>query len=179
MLCWICSIIFWLGFIRLTVAVVYFVTCALRHFSKTGLNLVARYGEGSYAVVTGATGGIGAEFSKQLAKKGFNLVMIDIDQAALDELAKTIQSENERVQVRTIASNFAEAKDVDFYNDVILQLEDLDVSLFVNNAGMTTYGDFEAEATKSISDIVKVNAVAPALFMNLMVKRLQNRPKRG
>jgi 17beta-estradiol 17-dehydrogenase / very-long-chain 3-oxoacyl-CoA reductase len=51
------------------------------------LNLLERYkqnrGDSLWAVVTGATDGIGLEFCKQLAKRGFNIVMISRTQEKL------------------------------------------------------------------------------------------------
>lgn len=41
-------------------------------------------------MVTGATAGIGAEFSRQLAKKGFNVVLIGRRQGATQEVADEI-----------------------------------------------------------------------------------------
>lgn len=175
----LCTIIFWIGFYRLTLAVFHWAQYVKRHFNNPGLNLLARYGEGSYAVVTGATGGIGSEFSKQLAKKGFNLVMIDMNQASLEELSQTIRSQNENVKIMIIESDFSKATDSQFYSQIVARFEDLDVSLFVNNAGMTNYRSFHSETTKNISDIVKVNSVATAMFLKLMIERFMKRTKRS
>jgi len=40
-------------------------------------NLIGRYGNGTWAVITGAAEGTGKAFSTELAKRGFNLVLID------------------------------------------------------------------------------------------------------
>jgi FlaA1/EpsC-like NDP-sugar epimerase len=44
----------------------------------------------SWAVVTGATAGIGAEFSRQLASKGFNVILIGRREGATREVADEI-----------------------------------------------------------------------------------------
>ena len=52
------------------------------------VNLQARYGSESYAVITGATSSTGEAFCNHLAKRGMKLILIDADQSKLDELAK-------------------------------------------------------------------------------------------
>ena len=44
----------------------------------------------TWAMVTGATGGIGLEFARQLASKGFNIMLLGRRSEALDEIAKDI-----------------------------------------------------------------------------------------
>ncbi len=50
---------------------------------RTPDHLVERYGKGTYALVTGASDGIGLGYCKHLAKLGFNLVMTSRDLARL------------------------------------------------------------------------------------------------
>lgn len=49
---------------------------ALRLLLHRKLNLVQRYGEKSWALVTGSSDGIGKEFALQLAKEGFNVILL-------------------------------------------------------------------------------------------------------
>lgn len=41
--------------------------------------MAERYGKGSYALITGGASGIGKEFALDLAKKGFNLILVDFN----------------------------------------------------------------------------------------------------
>ena len=50
-----------------------------------------RYGENSWAVVTGSTDGIGKEIAKHLAKLGFNIVLVSRNIEKLNATAKEIQ----------------------------------------------------------------------------------------
>ena len=47
-----------------------------RHFVRPRRNLVARYGENTWAVVTGSTSGIGKGLAMELAREGFNIVLV-------------------------------------------------------------------------------------------------------
>ena len=47
------------------------------HNSREELDFKERYGEGTWAVVSGASNNLGQEFSKQFQQRGFNVLMID------------------------------------------------------------------------------------------------------
>ena len=55
------------------------------------LNLTERYGEGSWVLITGASDGIGAEFCRQLAGKGFNLVLVSRTLEKLQAVEKEVK----------------------------------------------------------------------------------------
>ena len=57
-----------------------------KHTLRTKGNLIKRYGEGSWAVVTGASDGIGAEYCKLLAEDGFNIVLISRTMSKLEKV---------------------------------------------------------------------------------------------
>ena len=47
-------------------------------------NLCERYGKGGWAVITGASDGIGAEYARQLARRGFNICLVSRTKSKLD-----------------------------------------------------------------------------------------------
>lgn len=49
-------------------------------------NLSNRYGHGSWAVVTGASDGIGKEFCFELAKLGFNIALVARNEKKMDDI---------------------------------------------------------------------------------------------
>ena len=63
-----------------------------KHCIRKKLDLIKRYGEGSWALVTGASGGIGAEYCKQLAREGFNVCMVSRTRSKLQQLQSEIKS---------------------------------------------------------------------------------------
>lgn len=53
---------------------------ALSHnICRSEVDIVNRYGKGSFALITGGANGIGKAFALDLAKKGFNLIILDFN----------------------------------------------------------------------------------------------------
>jgi short-subunit dehydrogenase len=87
------------------------------------------------ALITGATAGLGAEFARQLAVQGHDLVLVARDVARLEAARKTLSAEH-GVQVEVLPA--------DLTSDggcaaVGARIESGDIDLLVNNAGMGTY----------------------------------------
>ena len=87
----------------------------------------------SYALITGASSGIGAEIAKKLAKKGYNLILTARRKELLENLANEIRQKH-NVNVDLIAkdlSKYEAPKDIfDFCEE-----NNYSVDFLVNNAG--------------------------------------------
>jgi len=93
---------------------------------------VTNESQGKIAAITGATGGLGRQFCWQLAEQGFDLLIIDREQQALDTLGAEITSKHEvGVDVRCV--NLVDEAAVKVLAQHLKSLTDL--SLLVNNAG--------------------------------------------
>lgn len=95
---------------------------------------------GKTVVVTGGSLGIGAEFAKQLAARGANLVLIARDPQRLGELATELRAAH-HVKVDTIAIDLGEPGASQQVFDRITALG-LEVDLLINNAGFAKHGAF-------------------------------------
>ncbi|BES93206.1 short chain dehydrogenase [Nesidiocoris tenuis] len=89
---------------------------------------------GEWAVVTGATDGIGKAFAKELASKGLNLLLISRN---MEKLEATCREINESYQVITkgVQAEFT-LLDAKMYAYIKSEIEKLDVGVLVNNVGM-------------------------------------------
>ena len=85
----ISTIVHLVGLIVLAKIIYEIVLLVVSRFRKTGYS---QYGskEKAWAVVTGASDGIGAEISKQLAEKGFNIVLVSRSEDKLKQVASEI-----------------------------------------------------------------------------------------
>uniref|UniRef100_A0A1B6HER9 Steroid dehydrogenase n=2 Tax=Homalodisca liturata TaxID=320908 RepID=A0A1B6HER9_9HEMI len=87
---------------------------------------------GRWAVITGATDGIGKAFAEALAEKGMDVVLISRTMSKLETVAKEIRDEY-HVNTKVIAADFTAD---DIYDNIRKELSDLDIGVLVNNVGI-------------------------------------------
>src|SRR5260221_8706079 len=86
---------------------------------------------GPWALVTGASSGIGREFARQIAASGINVVLVARREALLAELGRAISAECD-VQCRALAMDLSEEG---FIAGLASATDDIDIGLVVSNAG--------------------------------------------
>src|SRR6056297_1689100 len=126
---------------------------------------------GPWALVTGASSGIGEQFALQLAERGLHVVMAARRKERLDTLASQIR-EQHGVDTRTISVDLSHEN---FMASLLPEIEGLDVGLLVNNAGFATTGPFiDNDLEKEISQVhlnVRTVAVLSHIFGNKLAAR--------
>ncbi|MGB1581312.1 MAG: SDR family NAD(P)-dependent oxidoreductase [Nevskiales bacterium] len=112
---------------------------------------------GPWALITGAANGLGAEFARQLAARGFKLLLLDVEAEALATLSKQLQQTG--CQVETIVSDLSRA---DFMAEILPACEGKSVGLLINNAGISPVGEFlqQTQATHQRSIAINITAAA-------------------
>ncbi len=105
-----------------------------------------------YALITGASSGIGAEFAKQLAAAGHDLVLVARDETRLEGVAAEIRKEYS-VDVITISHDLSKLESTDIIFNT-LQKKKVHVGLLINDAGFSTFSSFhETPRDKSMEMI--------------------------
>ncbi|XP_037535983.1 testosterone 17-beta-dehydrogenase 3 [Nematolebias whitei] len=87
---------------------------------------------GEWAVVTGASEGIGKAYAVALAERGMNVVIISRTKATLDQVAEEI-GEKTGQRVKVIVADFSQD---DIYGEIEKQLKGLSIGVLVNNIGV-------------------------------------------
>ncbi|GLB37365.1 putative component of the microsomal membrane bound fatty acid elongation system, which produces the 26-carbon very long-chain fatty acids (VLCFA) from palmitate [Lyophyllum shimeji] len=134
----------------------------LQTFVIPGKNL-KQFGakNGSWAVVTGASDGIGKEFAFQLAKAGFNVLLVARNKTLLETTASDITKKYPGVSTETHSIDFSK-NDEAAYQDLTSILNSRDIGVLVNNVGkshaMPTY--FIDTPQDEMTDIVAINVNA-------------------
>lgn len=141
-----------------------------------------KYGKpGTWAVITGASDGLGKEYATQLAAKGFNLVLVSRTQSKLDTLAKDLEQKytGKGLQVKTLAMDFAQDNDAD-YERLRELVQDLDVGILINNVGQSHSMpvSFLETPKEELQNIVTINCLGTLKTTQVVAPILQKR-KRG
>jgi short-subunit dehydrogenase len=108
------------------------------------------------AIVTGASAGIGREFTRQLARKGYGLVLVARRLGVLEELAADLAA---RYGVETDVLS-ADLTTSDGVAAVATRLAAGDVDMLVNSAGFGTIGEFHGLAPEREMDEIDLNIKA-------------------
>jgi short-subunit dehydrogenase len=95
-------------------------------------------GNARTALVTGATSGLGEEFARQLARRGYDLVLVARRKDRLDLLSTSLAAIHE-VSAEVLAADLTQEDDI---RCVERRLGADDISLLVNDAGLGTVGEF-------------------------------------
>ncbi len=114
----------------------------------------ARYGE--WAVVTGASSGIGLEISRLLAARELNLVLTARRAGVLDDLARQLQAQHP-IAVQTLPLDLAQPS---ASAELLDTVSDRSVGLLVNSAGFGSGGLFLSTDPREESAMVDVNCRA-------------------
>jgi uncharacterized protein len=126
-----------------------------------------------YALVTGASAGIGAAFARELAARGSNLVLTARRLDRLEELAAALRSSH-GVAVEVIATDLA---DNDSAERLVEELErrGIAVDMLINNAGYGVTGYFLSQPWQVQSDFIRVLMTVPTELCHRLMPGMRER----
>jgi uncharacterized protein len=127
----------------------------------------------SYALVTGASQGLGRDISFELAGRKYNLLLVSLKGEGLDELAAEIRGKY-NVNVQYLETDLCD-------NNAVYQIanwaEAFKVSVLINNAGIGGTREFEVASPEYIERIIQLNCRATSMLTRLMLPQLKTQPK--
>jgi len=137
------------------------------------MTFVERYGP--WALVTGASAGIGAEFARQLSEKGLNLVLVARRRQRLEDLARDLESRN-KVQVRIVTVDLSQP---DFLPTILSVTNSIEIGLLVNNAGFCLAGHLIEHELEKELQLLDVNCRAPLVLTHVFGRQMAQRKRGG
>ncbi|MCG3256822.1 MAG: SDR family NAD(P)-dependent oxidoreductase, partial [Candidatus Heimdallarchaeota archaeon] len=128
--------------------------------------------EKPFAVITGASSGIGEAFALGLALMGFNLMIIARRENKLQEIAKELRDKQD-IDVLVIKADLSKIEDIDMVYEKLRETEN--ITLLINNAGFGVSGSFiESDLTKQI-DMINVHNIASFQFCKAVLPQMIER----
>ena len=111
---------------------------------------------GPWALVTGASSGIGKEFARQLAASGLNLVLVARRLSLLEEIGRTL-ADDYGIDYRVLELDLSQE---DFLKRLEASTSDLDIGLVVSNAGTANPGEFLNSDPSVLHQMVRLCVLA-------------------
>ncbi len=130
---------------------------------------------GPWAMIAGASVGLGEAFARQLARRGLDLVLIARGQAALDTLATDLRRAH-GIEVRTLAMDLARPDGLAQVQDLTAELE---VGMLVYNAAFSTIGPFLDHPVEEHLRVIDVNCRAPLVLSHHFGRAMTARRRGG
>lgn len=128
-----------------------------------------------WALITGASSGIGLELAKLFAADRFNLVLVARNESRLNQLAEELRRER-GVEIKVLARDLSVAEAP---REIFDALRDTPISVLVNNAGLGFYGTFAKSDLREQTSILEINVTALTqlthLFLQPMLARKSGR----
>ena len=123
---------------------------------------------GKWALVTGASAGIGEALAEELAQGGTNIVLTARRKDRLDALARRLAA-TYKIQTQVFPADLADPSAPEgifaFTRD-----KGIEIDLLINNAGFGKYGEFHSVEKERLLDMVQVNCSAVVHLTHLFVQ---------
>ncbi|MES1924558.1 SDR family oxidoreductase [Salinisphaera sp. T31B1] len=130
---------------------------------------------GPWALITGASAGIGAEFARQIAARGIHVALVARRRERLEALADDLAQQH---GVRTLAIA-ADLTADHFLDDILAALGTRHVGLLVNNAGTGFTGEFLDHELDDELKLLALNCRAPLILAHHFGNRMRNDRRGG
>src|SRR5271163_3693688 len=130
---------------------------------------------GPWAVITGASSGIGKEFARQIAASGINVVLVARRETALIEVGRSI-AKDFKVQHRVIVMDLSQEG---FIPNLAELTKDLDIGLVVSNAGTGNSGEFLKLDRQLLEETLRLNTMSHLDIAHYFGRKLAERRRGG
>ena len=118
-----------------------------------------------YAVVTGASSGMGLEFARQLAKRGYGIVVISNQPEENRRVTEMLREQN-HVDVRVIDMDLTLPEAAEYIYQQVTSWE-LEVEVLVSNAGMLLFSTLERTSLERLDRIIALHCTTPVKLIRL------------
>jgi short-subunit dehydrogenase len=123
-----------------------------------------------YALITGASSGIGYELAKVFARNGFNLILVARNLGKLEAVAQELTRDH-MTECHVISADLSLVSGVEEVHRRVHE-KNLTISVLVNDAGVGIYGPFRQTDFKTEAQMINLNVVGLTYLTKLFVKEM-------
>lgn len=128
---------------------------------------------GKWALITGASSGIGEEFAKKFAELNFNLIIVARRYDRLEKLKNELESKFS-IEVIPIQLDLSDENFIEKLKPIINEKE---IGVLINNAGFGYRKEFKDCDVNNDIQMIKVNCIAPTILTHHILPQMINRKK--
>ncbi|KAI6204177.1 hypothetical protein M3Y94_00642400 [Aphelenchoides besseyi] len=142
-------------------------------------NLKKLTAHAKWAVITGATDGIGKSYAFELASKNFDLLLISRNHQKLLATSDQIKSTYPRVTIKVLEFDFTNPRLEDYEQKIFPVLDQLEIGILVNNVGLAYDHperiDQQRDALRSCHDMLIINTLPNTLLSTYVLTQMTKR----
>lgn len=128
-----------------------------------------------YALITGASSGIGRECARQLAKEGYGLLLVARRAERLQKLKDELKKETS-AEIRILPADLSFRAECGL---VAREAAKLPLRIVINNAGFGDFGDFTETELSREMQMIDVNVTAQHILLKKMLQYFEKKGEKG
>ena len=137
------------------------------------MSIQTRYGP--WAIVAGASEGLGAAYAEELASRGLNLILVARRSELLQSLALELSTRSD-IETKIIVQDLSAP---DAAEQIVRNITDLDIGLFIYNAAFSAIGPFLERSLDDHLKEIHTNAFTPLKLVYLLAQQMLDRRRGG
>lgn len=130
---------------------------------------------GEWALVTGASSGIGRAIADKLLNQNVNVILVALDDALLKSTVHDFQARYRQLEIRVVRVDLSDLSTKEYMNKIRAASDDVHVGMVFNNAGFLVMGYFEQHSIDTHLRNLMCNATAGVCIIHHFYKRMVER----
>lgn len=124
-----------------------------------------------YALVTGASGGIGYELAKLLAKDSWNQILVARSENKLEEVKAELLNINPDIDIKIIKADLSDTDSITYLKQEVNKLN-IEVDVLINNAGFGDFGRYWETSSVKEEQMINLNILALTKLTKLFLPKM-------